>query len=1082
MDKNENKSENKNKLILKASAGTGKTYRLSLEYVYNLCIGVDYKNILVMTFTKKATAEIKERILEFLHDISFETKKSKGIEDTLKNFHPDINIDRVKLRVIYREIIKNKDRLKIYTIDSFSNWIFKDAITKYLKIYDYENISDNENEEIIAKVLEKLFKFDFDLVKEFLISKEEKYSNKYIGSLNKLIEDRWKFIMLKDTLKIEDGKYPVKNIIKNENLLNEFRTVLETLHDITEKKGKDFNESLSSDKNIKYCMDIYEMSDDDSEKSKSILDRYKVFLNKNIWNGVKIRKSKDVPLDDLIEEYEKFRDVLSREVFNSKLIPLEMSIFRFIEKVYEYYDEIKFKERKFTFSDISCYTFMYLNDEKLNFVKDGKVTSDFFDILSDKITTIFIDEFQDTSILQWQILSKIINTCDNVLCVGDEKQSIYGWRGGEKKLFENLENIVGARVENLDTCYRSKENITDYCNLLFSNISENNHLNEFFKLEDRKLEWKFSNIKARANGPSEKNYGYTDKIYGDSENNGIIKLVSYIEDNFKKTGNYSGIGIISRKNKDLKAIGAALEEKGIPYILEATSNIKKNKSVAAIYYLFRYLCRNEYLMLLNFLTTDIVQLSNEELNFVINHNEEINKYFHSDEDYELPFDMNKDIFRKIKSIKAEYYREKGRTGKIIYDIVKTFNIINDKSSDIDIENIYKFYELLNEYKYISDFIDEIEKKEDDPKFADILVKEENVVTLITVHKSKGLSYNTVFYYHNPGKKGGNLSKTLKFMVKLNNEFSHMVKYLLTREEYTDVIKRLDQYKDLVLDEMESEAQEALNVIYVVLTRAVDNLILVFEGDFSANDKANENKSEEKKKTKTKDPELFYATVESVSGYKNDDNIFVQNDNIKIKDNNIKDEKINTTIVRLDNENENLTFSKKIGYKDDREIISDLEKNKIEIDDFKRVRGLVVHYFLENLKTASDKEIELSKKMARSKYAMEMGKSIDDILSTDNIDKIISECKKIGIFSGWDNILSEHIMFDEEGKESRIDRIMVKFPKNEERGLIRIVDFKTGGHDEEQSERYVNLVKKELENLGKENSAEKYDIEFKYVEV
>ena len=56
----------KNRLILKASAGTGKTYRLSLEYVASLCYGNDFKDILVMTFTKKATAEIKDRILKFL--------------------------------------------------------------------------------------------------------------------------------------------------------------------------------------------------------------------------------------------------------------------------------------------------------------------------------------------------------------------------------------------------------------------------------------------------------------------------------------------------------------------------------------------------------------------------------------------------------------------------------------------------------------------------------------------------------------------------------------------------------------------------------------------------------------------------------------------------------------------------------------------------------------------------------------------------------------------------------------------------------------------------------------------------------
>ena len=69
--------EVKNRLVLKASAGTGKTYRLSLEYVGALCRGTDFKDILVMTFTKKATAEIKERILKFLKELSERWRKYK---------------------------------------------------------------------------------------------------------------------------------------------------------------------------------------------------------------------------------------------------------------------------------------------------------------------------------------------------------------------------------------------------------------------------------------------------------------------------------------------------------------------------------------------------------------------------------------------------------------------------------------------------------------------------------------------------------------------------------------------------------------------------------------------------------------------------------------------------------------------------------------------------------------------------------------------------------------------------------------------------------------------------------------------
>ena len=154
-------------LVLKASAGTGKTYRLSLEYIIALSKKgdiepIDYKNILVMTFTRKATAEIKEGILnklsEFMeiYEISKNSElsvveaisKSKLIDDkkknnylnlieSVKNIEPNLVIDNnflENLSKVNKEIIKNKEKLKIYTIDAFFNIIFKNIVTNLMKI------------------------------------------------------------------------------------------------------------------------------------------------------------------------------------------------------------------------------------------------------------------------------------------------------------------------------------------------------------------------------------------------------------------------------------------------------------------------------------------------------------------------------------------------------------------------------------------------------------------------------------------------------------------------------------------------------------------------------------------------------------------------------------------------------------------------------------------------------------------------------------------------------------------------------------------------------------------------------------
>ena len=155
-------------LVLKASAGTGKTYRLSLEYIIALCKKgdiepIDYKNILVMTFTRKATAEIKEGILnkfsEFMeiYEISknFELSVIEAISDnklidnkkrknylnlieSIKNIEPNLVIDNnflENLSKVNKEIIKNKEKLKIYTIDAFFNIIFKNIYMISLSFY-----------------------------------------------------------------------------------------------------------------------------------------------------------------------------------------------------------------------------------------------------------------------------------------------------------------------------------------------------------------------------------------------------------------------------------------------------------------------------------------------------------------------------------------------------------------------------------------------------------------------------------------------------------------------------------------------------------------------------------------------------------------------------------------------------------------------------------------------------------------------------------------------------------------------------------------------------------------------------------
>lgn len=148
------------KLVLKASAGTGKTYRLSLEYIISLLNGVAYNEILVMTFTRKATSEIKENIFKRIEEILYGDEATKNnIKEAIKKINPDIsfnNSDIAKLENEYLKMYKNREKLMIYTIDSFTGQIFNKLVLPILNINTYQMLNQKQNDEYIEVLLTKI--------------------------------------------------------------------------------------------------------------------------------------------------------------------------------------------------------------------------------------------------------------------------------------------------------------------------------------------------------------------------------------------------------------------------------------------------------------------------------------------------------------------------------------------------------------------------------------------------------------------------------------------------------------------------------------------------------------------------------------------------------------------------------------------------------------------------------------------------------------------------------------------------------------------------------------------------------------
>ena len=1013
----------KNRLILKASAGTGKTYRLSLEYVASLCCRNDFKDILVMTFTKKATAEIKDRILKFLKQLKENGEEAKELRENILKLYPEIDFNQSKIEKIYEEVVQNRDKLRIYTIDAFTNLIFKKAIAPYLKIYSYEIIDEEENKKTIFRILDKLFtiKEDFAKFKEFLKDNTERDIDNYIDLIDKLLSHRWKIIVLGDRLNIKREPFQVKS---NFNIME---NLLEIVGSVATEKKEPIEAFIA--KRAK----SYFLLESELEKEKFLLDKFKELLEGNIWDGRKITK-KNKRVDDLNYLQEELRLNLAKTLFNEKIIPYEEKLLQVINRIYEIYDEIKFKEQRFTFSDISNYTFKYIRDKNLNFVDENGVTDDFFDIIDGKIKTIFIDEFQDTSILQWKILKDIIDKSENVICVGDEKQSIYGWRGGEKNLFENLEKIIGGEVENLNTCYRSEENVVMFYNKFFKTLSE--------KSEESSKKWEFLEV----NPKNQNKQGHIEILTKDlaeedeeKENISVIdKIIEKIQLDFN--GVYEGIGILARQNKELDLIQKKLTEANIPFVVDSNVNVIESRGIKGVYYLIKYLVKNDYLSLLNFLRCDLVNISADSLKHLVKEREDIENWLL---DYSSEIKLNdeeREVLEIVKELKDKYNTNDGETYFLTYDILQKLGVTERFSSKGDISNLYSFYKIIKSYRYFDEFLSEFEDQKSSSKFKKIVLKDENSVNLMTIHKSKGLEFDTLFYYYNPKTSQNNIPKVI-FYFTMDNKYEEAKEFLLTNTKFNYILKILSSEFGYLEENRIKEEHEEINNLYVALTRPKNNIYIALE------------KYDEKKDDYNLD------MINCEKEFRDRDIIFTE---VQSKD---KNDKRETFELNLSTPEASYPKGEESIFKDREKIYSHSLQNEI-----KRLKGTVVHYFLENLIYATSEEIERAKKLTFAKFASNLGeKGIAEILSEKNIEYILN--KKKEIFSkDWDKIYPEYEIYTED-ETFRIDRLMIKEAREREKGCVYIVDYKTGEINEEQLANYKAIIENLLERLGKENEYE-----------
>jgi ATP-dependent helicase/nuclease subunit A len=481
-----------NLLIYQSSAGSGKTYKLAKEYL-KLAFKFPgaFKGILAITFTNKATEEMKSRVLKFLIDLSGD--KDKKLKEQLIEEGVKGEI-RELAKVTLNSILHNYSDFSISTIDSFFNRVLR-SFSKELKLqigYDIEL----DQSKVLAEITEMMLKGikdDEDLkdyLSEFILMKisEDKGWDieKDIEKLGREIfkERYWekKFKSLESGLgeEITDSRKKVKALLADiRSIIKEFEDYLKNIGDEAEKVMKGNNLEVDDFaygdggvmgfllNKIRYIQDL------DLEKSKRALGVYETnqgWYTKSSKKKEIIQNAADSGLYLLLKKSIDYINEESRKYNTAKELKSTIYTLGIFEDLNSRLNEYRKINKKLLQSDVNSILQGIISEDNSPFIYE-KIGSNFKNIL--------IDEFQDTSTFQWKnLLPLIINVLserNKALVVGDVKQSIYRWRSGNMKLllsriYEDLEGFNEViKTDYLKTNRRSRKEIVEFNNSFFRN-------------------------------------------------------------------------------------------------------------------------------------------------------------------------------------------------------------------------------------------------------------------------------------------------------------------------------------------------------------------------------------------------------------------------------------------------------------------------------------------------------------------------------------------------------------------------------------------------------------------------------------
>lgn len=815
-------------VVVEASAGSGKTFALAKRYL-KLLINpqisqeqLPLASILAITFTNKATLEMKERILELLKRVALDSFSNpadkKAILDLLGLEEKEAR--QVAKRII-GEIVQHYNSFQVKTIDSFINALLLGSAL---------NIDRSANFKIKRDYREQL-NFCLDLVIE------QAPEDKQVLKILEEFLDHYLFV------ENRKGWFPKEDILG----------LMHSLFTLSNKFGGLFQVYPGK------SLEVIKMKRNIHRKIEHLVSLSPEGLNARVFKSLAtfLERSKDIfDIADLPQSLSSVKPPLNKSATASKefvrewrqinkqlveLIELDSTVaynpyVGLFHKLLDFFQVISKKEDVLFLEELN-------RKARLLFDQEGLTVAEVYYRLATRFRHYLVDEFQDTSFLQWRNLEMMIeealSTGGSLFYVGDKKQAIYRFRGGESGLFDQIKhkfsryNVIPTQLTNN---WRSQKAIIDFNNQVFASKNlvkalSASGINEALAGDSSALDEITSVFKdAHQQGKAENCRGYVSIERLDEKNqqqrNEIMqpKIISLVKE-LKTRFRYEDIAILTRNNAEVELVSAWLLSEKIPVESEKTLNVIENNLIKEIICLLRFL--HSPIDDLSFIGFILGEIFTKTSNLSVETIREFIFKLHSEGKLNQNISFYRQFAKAYPKIWSEYFEDFfQKVGFIsVYELVTAiysrFRIFDQFPKH---EAFFmKFLELVKqsqeEYVGIGEFLDYLKNASLDDLY--VTITHSDSVKVLTVHKSKGLEFPVVIVPFlrieispESGAKGTN-----SYVLDDQSQNLGLVRITKAHRLFSDKLQKIyaQSYKKACIDE--------LNNIYVALTRPQQELYI-----------------------------------------------------------------------------------------------------------------------------------------------------------------------------------------------------------------------------------------------------------------